>query len=106
MFCGFASKLETPEPKRSLTLASTPQRTGDGIPGGGGTCAAVVLNICPIKPVGVQLAIAIVPPRLQTRNNSDATNSGRGANIAPNIVATMSKLPSAYVSASASPSSN
>ena len=29
---------------------------------GGGTCAAVALNIWPMKPVGVQLAIAMRPP--------------------------------------------
>ena len=33
-------------------------------------------------------------------------NSGRGANIAPNIVTTASKLASSYDKASASPSSN
>jgi len=42
-----------------------------------------VLNIPPLKPSLVQLAIAIVPPGRQERRSSDATSSGRGAKIAP-----------------------
>ena len=56
---------------------------------------AKVLNIWPMNPSLVQLAIAILPPERQTRSSSAATRSGRGANIAPKMVATTSKLPSA-----------
>ena len=56
---------------------------------------AMVLNIWPMNPSFVQLAIAIVPPGRQTRTSSAATSSGRGANIAPKMVATTSKLASA-----------
>ena len=44
---------------------------------------AKVLNIWPMNPSLVQLAIAIVPPGRHTRSSSAATRSGRGANIAP-----------------------
>jgi hypothetical protein len=81
-----------PSDNLSFTASSVPQSTGDGIPGGGGTCFAFVLNICPAKPSGVQFAIAIRPPGFVTRINSADVTSGRGANIAPNIVITISKL--------------
>src|SRR5215204_2330704 len=64
-------------PKRSCTFSGTPQRTGDGISGGGMYFVAS-LNICPANPEGVQLAIATVPRGLQTRTNSAAVTSGRG----------------------------
>src|SRR5687767_4264664 len=102
---GVVSMFETPSPKRSRTTSSLPHNSGEGIPAGGGTCAPTTLNICPTKPAGVQFPIAIRPPGLVTRNNSAATSSGRGANIAPYIVTTVSKLASAYGKASASPRS-
>ena len=46
-------------------------------------CLAIVLNICPMNPPGVQFAMAIIPPGRHTRVSSAATSSGRGANIAP-----------------------
>jgi hypothetical protein len=60
------------------------------MPGGGGACLLVVLNIWPVKLAGFQFAMASRPPGFSTRANSDATTSGRGANIAPNIVTTAS----------------
>ena len=56
--------------------------TFEGIPDGAMN-VDTVLNICPIKPSGVQLAMAMVPPGVHTRRSSLATRSGRGANIAP-----------------------
>jgi hypothetical protein len=50
--------------------------------------------------------MAIRPPRRQTRVNSAATLSGRGANMAPNMETTVSKVASPYGNCSASPSSN
>ena len=79
---------------RPRTVASSPQSTGEGMPAGGGTRAAVALNICPMKPVGTQLAMTMRPPARQTRISSFAASSGRGANIAPNIVTAVSKAPS------------
>src|SRR5690349_16260255 len=52
------------------------------------------LNICPTNPCGVQFAIAMTPPGLQTRRSSAATRSGRGANMAPIRLVTMSNSPS------------
>ena len=49
------------------------------------------LNIAPVKLPGFQLAIARWPPGLSTRASSEATSSGRGANMAPNMVTTASK---------------
>ena len=46
-----------PSRKRSLTVASSPHNNGEGI-GGGGTCRPVILNSWPIKPSGVQFAMA------------------------------------------------
>ena len=63
------------------------------MPSGGGTCFPVVRNIFPTNPRGVQFAIAIIPPDFVTRNNSRATKSGRGANIAPKVEITTSKAP-------------
>ena len=51
--------------------------------GGGGTCLPITLNIWPTCPSGVQLPMMIRPPGLHTRIISDATSSGRGANIEP-----------------------
>src|SRR5687767_11336137 len=91
---GVICRSETRSPKRALTSSGTPQSTGGGI-GGGGRYLVDNLNICPAKPVGVQLAIAIRPPGLHTRTSSSAVTSGRGANIAPNIVITRSNKSSA-----------
>lgn len=55
---------------------------------------------------GVQFASAMVPPGRQTRSNSVADRSGRGANITPNTLMTASKLASGYGSFPAFPSSN
>ena len=65
------------------------------MPAGDGTYLTVVFNISPMKPCGVQLAMAIRPPGRVTRSNSAAARSGRAANIAPNIVTTESNVPSA-----------
>ena len=64
-----------------------------------------VVNICPMNPSGVQLAMAMVPPGTHTRSSSFATRSGRGANMAPIRLVTTSKLASSNGSASASASS-
>ncbi len=61
-------------------------------------------NDLPTNPPGVQLPIATSPPARHTRSNSEATRSGRGANIAPNIESTTSNWPFSYGSCSASPS--
>ena len=44
-----------------------------------------------MKLAGFQLAMERVPPGLRTRAISEATSSGRGANMAPNMVTTRSK---------------
>ena len=51
----------------------------------------IVLNICPMKPSGVQFARPTEPPRLQTRMSSDAARSWSGVNITPKIDSTLSK---------------
>jgi hypothetical protein len=48
----------------------------------------------PLKPDWVQLAKASRPPGLKTRAISEATVSGAGENMIPNIETTMSKLAS------------
>jgi hypothetical protein len=48
-----------------------------------------------MKPSGVQLIIAIVPPGRVTRSSSSATAWWCGANIAPTQDSTTSKLSSA-----------
>src|SRR5260370_2217989 len=65
--------LATPVPKRSHTVVSSPQSTGAGIPARGGTWLAVIRQVSPTNPVGVQLAMAITPPVQHTRNNSPPT---------------------------------
>ncbi len=77
--------LVNPDDSRSRTVFSSPQRSGGANPGGGGTCLAVVRNISPVKLAGSQLAMATRPPGFSTRVISEATSSGRGANIAPNM---------------------
>ena len=59
-------------PNISLIRASVPHNAGDFAPAGGGRYLPRVLNTCPIKPSGVQLARPILPPRLQTRASSAA----------------------------------
>src|SRR5262245_8618768 len=75
-------------PKRSITLASTPQVTGLMKPsGGGGRNDPLIFRSCETK-VGspaIQLPMTMRPPGLVTRAISFATSKGRGANIAPNI---------------------
>ena len=46
------------------------------MPGGGGAWRAVIWNIWPTKPSGVQLPMAIRPPGRQTRSSSDGHNLG------------------------------
>ena len=53
---------------------------------------AIVLNIVPTAPSGVQLAIPIRPPGLTTRSSSAAAFCWSGANIAPKIDIATSKL--------------
>ncbi len=67
-----------------------PQRSGDWIPAGGGTCFAVVRNSSPRNPSGVHATIAIVPPGFVTRTSSEAAFSWSGANMDPNMVVTAS----------------
>ena len=57
-----------------------------------------------MKPSGVQLASAIVPPPRQTRIISAAVRRWSGANIAPSTETTASKARSGKGSAWASPS--
>ena len=60
----------------------------------------------PMKPSGVQLASAIVPPGRQTRSSSDAACAWFGANIEPKTEVTASNESSGNGSASASPSTS
>ena len=62
----------------------------------------MVLKTWPMKPSGVQFAIAIVPPGLQTRSISDAALPWSAVNITPKVESTTSKLASGKRSASAS----
>ncbi len=64
------------------------------------------MNILPTSPSGVQLAIPILPPGLQTRSSSAAACSCSGANIAPKTEVTTSNSPSPKGSSAASPSTN
>ena len=45
-----------------VRCSSVPHSIGEASPAGGGTCAATVRKSAPMKPSGVQLASAIVPP--------------------------------------------
>ena len=62
-----------------------PHSAGEATPAGGGLCAPIVLNTRPMKPSGVQLAIAITPPGRQTRSSSAAARSWSAVNITPNV---------------------
>ena len=52
------------EPSRSRTVGSSPHSTGAGIPGGAMNLDTSA-DIWPMKPVLVQLAIAMIPPGRQ-----------------------------------------
>src|SRR5580765_7291145 len=76
-------------PKRSITLASTPQVTGLMKPsGGGGRNDALIFRSCEtnVGSPAIQLPITIRPPGFVTRTISLATSKGLGANIAPKTV--------------------
>ena len=83
-----------------------PRASGGSIPGGGGACLAIVMNIAPTAPSGVQLPIPIRPPGLTTRSSSAAVFSWSGANIAPKIDIATSKLASSKGRSWASASTN
>src|SRR5581483_5942425 len=91
---GLVSMLVKKGERRSRTVASSPQRMGGLTPGGGGTCELPTLNMRATKAPGPQLPMASRPPGLRTRAHSEATSSGRGANMAPNMVVTASKVAS------------
>ena len=93
-----------PAPNSSSRCSGRPQRAGGVTPAGGGTCRPITPNIRPMKPAGVQLARAIVPPLRTTRSISLADRAWSGANITPNDDSTASKAPSSKGSASTSAS--
>ena len=68
-------------PNRSRRCCSVPHSIGDGTPAGGATWPATVRNSWPMKPSGVQLARAMVPPGRQARSSSSAAFWWSGANI-------------------------
>ena len=70
MGMSWVSMAEKKGARRSRTVASSPQRTAGGMPGGGGTWLLLIRNILPVKLAGFQLAIARRPPGLRTRANS------------------------------------
>src|SRR3954452_18510945 len=83
--------------KRSTTLSSTPHVTGLMKPsGGGGEYEALIFRIwaTSVGSPGIQLPITIRPAGFVTRAISLATSNGLGANIAPKMLTTRSKLPS------------
>ena len=68
-----AVTLETPSPNKPLTWSSLPHSGGGEAPGGGGGAYGfIVANIRPMKPSGVQLSSAIVPPGRVMRRSSFA----------------------------------
>ncbi len=71
-----------------------------------GRAAAIVANIRPIAPCGVQQQMPIVPSGRQTRLISAAVRSWSGANMWPKVEITRSKLASANGSSWASPSTH
>src|ERR1700724_246760 len=89
-FCRTKFRVEVLLENLWRTVCSSPQSTGGGTKGERGTILAVTCNDFPTKPSGVQFAMAINPPGLHTLTNSAATRSGRGANMAPNMVSTTS----------------
>jgi hypothetical protein len=85
-------------PNRSSTFASNPQVMGLMKPRGGGGEYAVVTRrswATKVGSFGIQFPITIRPPGRVTRTTSLAASNGRGANIAPKIDTTKSKLSSA-----------
>src|SRR5439155_19382587 len=85
-------------PNRSRTFSSTPQVIGLTKPsGGGGEYAVLTRSSWATKAgtFGFQFPITIRPPGRVTRTTSFATSNGLGANIAPKIETTRSKLSSA-----------
>jgi hypothetical protein len=64
----------------------------------------MVLKSWPMKPSGVQLAMPILPPDLQTRSISAAALSWFAVNITPSVETTASKVASLNGSCSASAS--
>ena len=83
-------------PNRSITLLSTPQVIGLMKPsgGGGGEYAELIFRICAtnVGSLGIQFPMMIRPPGRVTRTISLATSKGLGANIAPKMLTTRSKL--------------
>ena len=63
-----AVSCDTPSPSSSASGSSVPHKPCGLTPGGGGTCLPMVRKIEPTKPLGVQLARAIVPPGRHTRS--------------------------------------
>src|SRR5437764_301236 len=95
---------------RSITSSSTPQVIGLTNPsGGGGEYAELTFRIwaTSVGSPGIQFPITIRPPGRVTRTTSFATSNGFGANIAPKMLTTRSKLSSATsLRSDASPSWN
>jgi hypothetical protein len=95
---------------RSMTLLSTPHVMGEMNPsGGGGEYEALIFKICAtsVGSSGIQFPMTIRPPERVTRTISLATSNGLGANIAPKMLTTMSKVSSLRSCRfDASPSSN
>ena len=82
-------------PKTSCTWDSRPHSGGGSTPGGGGgRNAPASLNSSPGKPSLTQVVMAIRPPGRQTRTSSAAAAQWSGANIAPKVEITRSKLAS------------
>src|SRR3954471_2684842 len=91
----------------SRACASTPHTGGGSTPGGGGgRNAPVSLNISATKPSLTQVVISTRPPGRQTRTSSTAAPAWSGANIAPKVEITRSKLASGNGSCWASPSTH
>ena len=81
--------------KRSATVASTPQVIGLTKPsGGGGVNDELIFRICAtsVGSLGIQLPMMMRPPGRVTRTISFATSNGLGANIAPKMLTSRSKL--------------
>jgi hypothetical protein len=80
---------------RAVTSPSTPHVIGlTKSGGGGGEYVALILRICAtsVGSPGIQLPITMRPPGRVTRAISFATSTGGGANIAPKMLTTRSKL--------------
>src|SRR6185436_5118582 len=78
---------------RSITLLSIPHVIGLTKPsGGGGEYEELIFKNCAtnVGSLGIQFPIMIRPPGRVTRTISLATSNGFGANMAPNMLTTMS----------------